>query len=81
MDDPDQWPDHIFGTWHHAGSTRMHEDAKRGVVDADAKVHGVDNLFIAGSSIFPTSGATSPTLTIVCLTLKLAEHLEPILDS
>lgn len=81
MDDPEQWPDLIFGTWHHAGSTRMHEDSAKGVVDADAKVHGVDNLYVAGSSIFPTSGATSPTLTIVCLTLKLADHLQPVLNS
>lgn len=81
MDDPEQWPDHIFGTWHHAGSTRMNTDPTRGVVNADARVHGIDNLFIAGSSIFPTSGATSPTLTIVCLTLKLAEHLDPILSA
>lgn len=81
MDDPEQWPDHIFGTWHHAGATRMNVDHTKGVVDADAKVHGVDNLFVAGGSIFPTSGATSPTLTIVCLTLKLADHLRPLLTA
>jgi choline dehydrogenase-like flavoprotein len=80
MDDPEQWPDHIFGTWHHAGATRMHVDPTKGVVDADAKVHGLDNLFVASSSIFPTSGATSPTLTIVCLTLRLTDHLVPLLD-
>lgn len=79
MDDPEQWPDHIIGTWHHAGTTRMHEDPKRGVVDADAKVHGVDNLFVASSSIFPTSGATAPTKTMVCLALRLSEHLATLL--
>jgi choline dehydrogenase-like flavoprotein len=78
-DNEDQWPDHIIGTWHHAGTTRMHEDPKRGVVDADARVHGVDNLFVASSSIFPTSGATSPTQTIVTLALRLADHLKGLL--
>lgn len=81
MDDPQQWPDQVFGTWHHCGTTRMSNDSKRGVVDADAKVHGIDNLFIAGSSIFPTSGATAPTLTLVCLTLRLGDHIEPLLRS
>jgi choline dehydrogenase-like flavoprotein len=77
FDDPEQWPDHIHGTWHHAGTTRMHRDPKRGVVDANAKVHGIDNLFVASSSVFPTSGATAPTQSIVCLALRLADHLKP----
>ncbi len=80
-DDQEQWPDSIIGTWHHAGTTRMHEDHKKGVVDADARVHGIGNLFIASSSVFPTSGATSPTQTIVCLTLRLADHLKNLLRS
>jgi choline dehydrogenase-like flavoprotein len=75
-DDQEQWPDSIIGTWHHAGTTRMHDDRKKGVVDTDARVHGINNLYIASSSIFPTSGATSPTQAIVCLTLKLADHLK-----
>jgi choline dehydrogenase-like flavoprotein len=75
IDDPPQWPDHVLGTWHHAGTTRMHSDPKRGVVSADLQVHNVDNLFIASSSVFPTSGSTAPTLTIVCLALRLANHL------
>jgi choline dehydrogenase-like flavoprotein len=61
--------------WHHMGTTRMHADPARGVVDADCRVHGVSNLFIAGSSVFPTGGTAAPTLTIVALALRLADHL------
>ncbi len=60
---------------HHAGTTRMHEDPGEGVVNADLRVHGLDNLFVAGASVFPTAGVANPTLTIVALTLRLAEHL------
>ncbi len=61
--------------WHHMGTTRMDPDPQRGVVDADCRVHGVENLFIAGSSVFPTGGTAPPTLTIVALALRLADHL------
>ena len=60
---------------HHMGTTRMATTPTRGVVDADARVHGVPNLFIAGSSVFPTGGAANPTLTIVALALRLADRL------
>lgn len=63
------------GTWHHMGTTRMHKDEKKGVVDADCKVHGLANLYIAGSSVFPTAGANFPTITITALALRLAEHV------
>ena len=53
----------------------MHDDPRQGVVDADCRVHGIDNLYVAGSSVFPTSGAANPTLTIVALALRLADHL------
>ena len=78
FDDPDPWPDDAVGTWHHAGTTRMDTDPTRGVVDADCRVHGVDNLFVSGSSVFPTSGATAPTLTILAMSLRLADHLVPL---
>jgi choline dehydrogenase-like flavoprotein len=61
---------------HHAGTTRMATDPQRGVVDADCRVHGTGNLFVAGSSVFPTSGWANPTLTIVALAFRLAEHLD-----
>lgn len=61
---------------HHMGTTRMHDDPGRGVVDGNAKVHGVENLYVAGSSVFPTAGCATPTLTIVALAFRLADHLE-----
>lgn len=60
---------------HHMGTTRMDPDPKHGVVDRDSQVHGVDGLYVAGSSVFPTSGVSNPTYTILALTLRLAEHL------
>jgi choline dehydrogenase-like flavoprotein len=57
------------------GGTRMSRDARRGVVDANCRVHGCANLFVAGSSVFPSGGASNPTLTIVQLALRLADHL------
>lgn len=70
----DFWP-RIFGGNHHIGTTRMHRNPRQGVVDGDCLVHGVDNLYVAGSSVFPTSGYANPTLTIVALALRLADHL------
>jgi choline dehydrogenase-like flavoprotein len=61
---------------HHMGTTRMHRDPRLGVVTEHARVHGLSNLFVAGSSVFPTSGFANPTLTIVALALRLAEHLK-----
>jgi choline dehydrogenase-like flavoprotein len=69
-------PRMVGGNHHHLGGTRMSADPARGVVDADAKVHGVGNLFVAGSSVFPAGGSVNPTLTIVALGLRLAAHLE-----
>lgn len=63
---------------HHMGTTRMGEDPASSVTNADARVHGVKNLYIAGSSLFPTGGYANPTYTIFALTEKLAEHLESI---
>jgi choline dehydrogenase-like flavoprotein len=60
---------------HHIGTTRMASSPSSGVVDADGKVFGVNNLFVAGSAVFPTSSQANPTLTIVALSLRLAKHL------
>lgn len=63
-------------THHHMGTTRIHTDPKQGVVDENCQVHGVSNLFIAGSSVFPTSGYANPTLTIVALAVRLADQVK-----
>ncbi len=66
----------IEGNFHHLGTTRMHVDPAHGVVDADCRVHGMRNLYVAGSSVFPTYGCSNPTLTVVALALRLADHLK-----
>lgn len=60
---------------HHMGTTRMSAAPADGVVDRDCRVHGTHNLFVAGSSVFPSAGHQNPTLTLLALTLRLAEHL------
>jgi choline dehydrogenase-like flavoprotein len=62
-------------SYHHMGGTRMAHTVKNGVVDSNCRVFGQDNLYVAGSSVFPSGGEANPTLTIVQLTLRLAEHL------
>ena len=74
--DGNTWPDNVRGGHHHMGTTRMSESPERGVVDANCKVHGIKNLHVAGSSVFPTSGVANPTLTIVAMALRLADHLQ-----
>ena len=64
---------------HHLGTTRMSDDPKSGVVDAEGKVHGVGNLYVAGSSVFPTYGASNPTLNLLALTLRLGDHLKKVM--
>lgn len=61
---------------HHLGTTRMHADPRCGVVDPQGRVHGIANLYVTGSSVFPTAGAGTPTLTIVALALRLADRLK-----
>lgn len=76
LEDNDEWGEDLHGSFHHLGTTRMTDDPKRGVVDRNCRVHGVYNLYIAGGSVFATAGATNPTLTIVALSLRLADHLK-----
>jgi choline dehydrogenase-like flavoprotein len=61
---------------HHIGTTRMSSSPKQGVVDTECRLHGVDNLYLAGSSVFPTAGCANPTLTLVALALRLADKLK-----
>jgi choline dehydrogenase-like flavoprotein len=69
------------GCFHHMGTTRMHDDPRHGVVDRDCRVHGLHNLFVGGSSVFPTSGHANPTFTIVALALRMADHLTTVLPA
>ncbi len=71
----DGWEDGIIGGPHHMGSTRMSADPRHGVVNADCRLHSVDNLYIAGSSVFTTGGYPNPTFTLVTLALRLADTL------
>lgn len=75
----DPWPSCLQGSWHHCGVTRMSASPRNGVVNPDCRVHGVGNLYVAGSSVFPTNGHGNPTLTLVALALRLADHLRPAL--
>ncbi|MGF1568131.1 MAG: GMC oxidoreductase [Nodosilinea sp.] len=65
---------------HNMGTTRMHDSPTQGVVDGDCRVHGVSNLFIASSSVFPTGGYANSTLTILALALRLADHVKGHLE-
>lgn len=83
-----EWPllrkeiiDNMSMSRHHNGSTRMHVSPNRGVVNADCRVHDVSNLYVSGSSVFPTGGIANPTLTLVALTMRLSDHLEQKLRS
>jgi choline dehydrogenase-like flavoprotein len=71
----------VIDSYHHAGTTRMAESHTRGVVDANCQVFGVDGLYVAGSSVFPTSGIANPTFSIAALAIRLADHIKQDLSS
>lgn len=73
--DADAWPEGLRGSHHHMGTTRMAESPDKGVVDGNCRVHEIENLYVAGSSVFPTAGQANPTLTLVALAIRLADHL------
>jgi choline dehydrogenase-like flavoprotein len=77
--EPSSWSGPV-GSYHHCGTTRMHVNPKQGVVDENCRVHGMANLFVAGSSVFPTIGYANPTLTIVALAVRLADHVKKLLS-
>ena len=66
---------------HHMGTTRMHSNPREGVVDADCQVHDIPNLYVTGSSVFPTGGFANPTLTIIALAVRLSYHLKELMKS
>ena len=72
----DAWPNPIWSGCHHMGTTRMSDDPSAGVVDRNCRMHGVANLYVAGSSVFPTGGYVTPTFTIVALALRMADHIK-----
>ncbi len=69
------WEAAIIGGPHHIGTTRMSAGPKTGVVDEHCRVHSVENLYVAGSSVFVTGGYANPTFTLVALALRLADRL------
>lgn len=73
------WEGCLFDANHHIGTTRMSATPGTGVVDRDCRLHSVENLFISSSSVFPTGGHSNPTLTILALGVKLADHLKGLL--
>lgn len=76
------WPDANYaGAGHIIGTTRMGTDPKTSVCNADGRVHGTPNLYLAGASVFPTSGTANPTLTLAALALRLADHLAHRLEN
>jgi choline dehydrogenase-like flavoprotein len=74
--DPTEWPKNTWPGKHHSGTTRMSETPATGVVNTQCRMHSVNNLYIASSAVFPTEGQASPTLTIVALSIRLADHLK-----
>jgi choline dehydrogenase-like flavoprotein len=58
------------------GTTRMSTNPRQGVVNEHCQVHGISNLYMAGSSVFPTGGLSNPTLTIIALATRLADHIK-----
>ena len=68
-----------LGMYHHMGTTRMHVNPKQGVVDANCQVHGIPNLFIASCSVFPTAGYSNPTLTILALSIRVADYVKRLM--
>jgi len=78
---PDLVRSRVAGVHHNIGTTRMSAMPSGGVVDSDCRVHGISNLYIGGSSVFPTAGGGSPTMMIIAMALRMSEHLKLQLDS
>jgi choline dehydrogenase-like flavoprotein len=75
----DSWEDvksQLIVNGHHIGTTRISEGPETGVVDRNLKVHTVDNLYVAGASVFPSAGISNPTFTIVMFSIRLADELK-----
>ena len=71
----------VFGFWHNIGTTRMSATPESGVVDSNCRVHGIANLYVGGSSVFPSAGGGAPTMMIMALALRMSDHLKHQLES
>jgi len=78
LQDPSAWVVRAHDSAHHMGTTRMHESPRLGVVDPQCRVHGIANLYIGSSAVFPTSARSNPTLTILALCLRIADRLKEV---
>ena len=68
-------------TAHHpAGTARMADDPKQGVVDRNCRVHGVSNLYVASSAVFTTGGCAPPTLIIIAMAVRVVDAIKKQLD-
>jgi choline dehydrogenase-like flavoprotein len=76
FDDSQNWTGHITDQFHHIGTARMNPSPQAGVVDSNCKVHGLANLYIGSSAVFPTSGHSNPTLTIIALCIRMSDRLK-----
>ena len=79
FEDSSPWTMHITDQFHHIGTARMSDSPRTGVVDQNCQVHGVTNFYIGGSAVFPTSGHSNPTLTIIALCMRMADLLKRVL--
>ena len=69
------WQSRISDAYHHIGTTRMSDNPRCGVVQSRCQVHGIDNLYVAGSSVFPTGGHSNPTFTALALAFRTCDEL------
>jgi choline dehydrogenase-like flavoprotein len=76
MKDCASWKEHITDQFHHIGTTRMADSPQTGVVDRNCRVHSIENLYIGSSAVFPTSGHSNPTLTIIALCMRMADQMK-----
>lgn len=72
----EKWPAEAGWQIHHSGGTRMSSSSDIGVVDENCRIHGVSNVFVAGSSVFPTCGHANPTMNLLALALRLSDHIK-----
>jgi choline dehydrogenase-like flavoprotein len=79
VEEDGEWPHPVWAGSHHMGTTRMSSAERDGVVNTDCRLHQVHNLYVAGSSVFPTGGYANPTWTLVALAFRLADHVTGLL--